>query len=74
MPRADRRPELLVLASNVAGECRRCIALVATTAEAVSRWEGIALFVRILSVFIVWSILLPGWHLCAQHGDPRPPS
>ena len=25
MPRADRRPELLVLASNVAGECRRCI-------------------------------------------------
>ena len=46
----------------------------ATTAEAVSRWEGIALFVRILSVFIVWSILLPGWHLCVQHGDPRPPS
>ena len=73
MPRADRRPELLVLASNVAGECRRCIGG-DHTAEAVSRWEGIALFVRILSVFIVWSILLPGRHLCAQHGDPRPPS
>ena len=72
MPRAERRPELLVLASNVAGECRRCIG--GDHAEAVSRWEGIALFVRVLYVFIVWSILLPGWHLCAQHGDPWPPS
>ena len=57
MPRAERRPELSVLPGMRPASA--VVALVAATAEAVSRWEAIALFVRVLYVFIVWLILLP---------------